>query len=264
MEWAAVLSAAQRAAWGALVRQARSGSAAPPEGLELEELVQTVFAVAQAKGILVAEELPDGSANVTFSPGGNALAPCLVPLGNGDLEGWRDAVLRVDAAGADQSPPRGVSGSEPGAATDLGLFAPDHARGVWDAVYALEGERKSGRIRRIALVDRDTQCLGAVAWATPAQVQDLQDGAGGVDPQLTLASANLARVLFQAALDWHLLRFATTTSGEAILPAPGEEALLETLGSIVEGARCEEALSKALLLALESLAERPTPRPAPH
>lgn len=264
MEWAERLDATQLEIWGALLRQARSGSAAPPEGLDLEELVQTVFAVAQAKGILVAEALPDGSANVTFSQGGNALAPSLVPLGNGDFEGWPDAVLKVDAAKAAQPPPRGAPGSDPGAAPTLGLYPPDHARSVWDAVHALEGQRESGQIRRIALVDRDTQCLRAVTWATLAQVQELHDGAGGGAPQVSLASADLARILFQAALDWHLLRFATTASGEAILPAPGHEALLETLGSIVEGAQCDEALAKALLLVLDALAERPTARPVHH
>lgn len=36
------------------------------------------------------------------------------------------------------------------------------------------------------------------------------------------------------------------------------------LGGLVRQARCEEAISEALLLALGTLAERPTARPVPH
>ncbi len=133
------MDAAVLGRWDALVQGDR------PEDLGDWDLVQTVFQVAAAKGLL---ELAEDGAGFTIEES-------LTQIASGDLSDWGAAVEAVLNAELDDPEPRPTASAEE--------WDREGGHSIWRIALEMERMRASGKQDRI-VVARDHGATGGLAW----------------------------------------------------------------------------------------------------
>ena len=106
MVWTDSVSRERLALWQRLVRKARVATDLDglPDDVTFDELHDTVFSVACAKGLVRLDGDEAHEKTFLVAPGGRPALPFLLSIDAGVIEGWAQVVRVVEAAGADPDP----------------------------------------------------------------------------------------------------------------------------------------------------------------
>ncbi|MFT7626200.1 MAG: hypothetical protein ACI9WU_005395, partial [Myxococcota bacterium] len=94
-DWRSKLEPSDQKRWDALAAAAAIPGGPQPEGLGDWDMVQTIFRVAEARGLLT---MDPGGTGYAIGPAGRTVDAPLAQLAGGDIEAWAGAVKVVAAA----------------------------------------------------------------------------------------------------------------------------------------------------------------------